>query len=132
MWDPFGHRDGSLSQLTDNPADINPEISPDGNSIVFMSERSGDWEIYRMDLDGQNLAALTENQDSDGLPTWSPDGSKIGFVSNRDGEWAIWDMDPDGSNKRRLFVLDGPIDGLVQHDLANSRGWLEENIDWGP
>ena len=128
----LGNRDGGLLQLTDHPADINPEISPDGTSVVFMSERSGDWEIYRVDLDGQNLTALTSDDASDGLPTWSPDGQKIAFVANRDGEWSMWDMDPDGSNQRRLFELGGTVDGIVQIDITNSRGWLEENIDWGP
>ncbi len=128
----LGHRDGSFSLLTDQPSDINPEISPDGETIVFMSERSGDWEIYRMDLDGQNLEALTNDDASDGLPTWSPDGDHIAFASNRDGEWGIWSMAPDGSDQRRLFTLDGPIDGIVQHDIGNSKGWLEENIDWAP
>jgi Tol biopolymer transport system component len=97
-----------------------------------MSKRGGNWEIYRVDLDGGNLSALTSDSASDGLPTWSPDGSKIAFVSNRDGEWSIWSMDPDGRNKRRHFVIVGSIDGVVQHDVVNSFGWVEENIAWIP
>lgn len=123
---------GSPIQLTDHPSDTNPEISPDGSTVVFMSERAGNWEIYRVDLDGGNLMALTTDPASDGLPTWSPDGAKIAFVSNRDGEWSIWDMDPDGGNKRRHFVIGGSVDGIVAHDVVNSFGWLEENIDWIP
>lgn len=119
-------------QLTDHPSDTNPEISPDGSTVIFMSERAGNWEIYRIDTSGENLMALTTDQASDGLPTWSPDGTKIAFVSNRDGDWSIWDMDPDGTKKRRHFVIDGSVDGFVQHDLANSYGWVEENIDWIP
>ncbi len=125
--------DGSgPTQVTDHPQDTNPEVSPDGSTVVFMSERGGNWEIYRVDIDGDNLIALTSDSASDGLPTWSPDGSKIAFVSNRDGEWGVWSMDPDGSNKRRHFVIAGSIDGIVQHDAVNSFGWVEENIDWIP
>ncbi len=125
--------DGSAPQLlTDNPSDTNPEISPDGSTIVFMSERAGNWEIYRMDINGDNMVALTEDPNSDGLPTWSPDGSKIAFVSTRDGEWSVWAMNADGSNKRRQFVVEGSLDGIVQHDIANSFGWVEENIVWVP
>ncbi len=119
-------------QLSDHPSDTNPEFSPDGSTIAFMSERAGNWEIYRIDRDGSNLVALTSDSASDGLPTWSPDGSKIAFVSNRDGEWGIWTMDSDGSNKRRHFVIDGSIDGVFRHDVSNSFGWVEENIDWAP
>jgi hypothetical protein len=118
--------------LSDHPTDTNPEISPDGSTVVFMSKRGGDWEIYKVGINGGTIEALTADEASDGLPTWSPDGSKIAFVSNRDGEWGMWDMDPDGSNQRRLFTLGGTVDGIVQHDVANSRGWLEENIDWAP
>ncbi len=123
---------GNPLQLTDHPSDTNPEFSPDGSAVVFMSERGGNWEIYRVDIDGNNLVALTSDDSSDGLPTWSPDGSKIAFVSNRDGEWGIWTMDADGNGKRRHFVTNGSLDGVVQHDITNSFGWVEENIDWIP
>ena len=118
--------------LSDHPTDTNPEISPDGNTVVFMSNRGGNWEIYRVGIDGQDLTNLSNDPASDGLPTWSPEGNKIAFVSNRDGNWSMWDMDSNGGNQRRLFVLNGPVDGVVQSDIANSRGWVEENIDWAP
>jgi Tol biopolymer transport system component len=123
---------GAPALLTDDPSDTGPEISPDGSTIVFMSERAGNWEVYRMDLDGQNLEALTTDDSSDGLPTWSPDGTRIAFVSNRDGQWSVWTMNSDGTNKRRQFPIDGAIDGVVQHDIANSFGWVEENMVWIP
>jgi len=85
-----------------------------------------------MDINGENLQALSSDKASDGLPTWSPDGSRIAFVSNRDGEWGMWIMNPDGSNKRRQFEINGAVDGIVQHDVSNSFGWVEENIDWVP
>jgi len=118
--------------LTDHPSDTTPEISPDGNTVVFMSQRSGDWDVYSVSINGGEIKALTDDDSSDGLPTWSPRGRKIAFVSNRDGEWSMWDMDPDGTNERRLFELDGSIDGQVKIDVANSYGWVEENIDWIP
>ncbi len=125
--------DGSSPRLlTDHPSDTNPEASPDGSSVVFMSKRGGNWEIYKVDITGENLVALTADPANDGLPTWSPDGGKIAFVSNRDGEWSVWDAEPDGSNQRRLFSVGGTVDGQVGIDPANSRGWLEENIDWIP
>jgi len=118
--------------LSDHPSDTNPEISPDGSTVVFMSNRGGNWEIYTVGIDGGSITALTSDPASDGLPTWSPDGAKIAFVSNRDGEWGIWNMDPDGTDQRRLFALGGPVDAIVSHDRANSRGWTEESIDWMP
>ncbi len=118
--------------LSDHPTDTSPEISPDGSTVVFMSKRSGNWEIYAVGIEGGNISALTSDPANDGLPTWSPDGSKIGFVANRDGEWSLWDMDADGGNQRRLFAIGGSVDGTVQQDPSNSRSWTEENIDWAP
>ena len=61
--------DGSnITRLTDNPdADLWPSWSPDGQQILFLSERDGGG-IYVMDSDGMNQRRLT---DGDG-PAWSP------------------------------------------------------------
>ncbi|HRV94210.1 MAG TPA: FHA domain-containing protein, partial [Anaerolineae bacterium] len=52
---------GGPKLITDHPSDTNPEISPDGSTVIFMSERGGNWEIYRVDIDGDNLVALTSD-----------------------------------------------------------------------
>lgn len=118
--------------LTDNANDTAPAVSPDGKTVAFMSDREGDWDVFTIGIDGQNLRQLTTVTGSDGLPVWSPDGNTIAFASNRDGEWAIWAMTPDGNNERQLFKLNGSIDGIVQIDTAHAFGWLEEHIVWTP
>jgi Tol biopolymer transport system component len=125
--------DGSSpQQLTRELSDTNPAVSPDGGSIAFMSESEGSWDIYRVGSDGGGRQQLTSDPAQDGLPIWSPDGQTIAFVSDRGGAWGVWAMDPDGGNQRLLFELQGSIDGLVQIDVQNSRGWIEESIDWAP
>ena len=44
----------------------------------------------------------------------------------------MWAIDADGENPRSLFELGGSIDGIIQIDVANAWGWLEERIDWSP
>ena len=113
-------------------AEGNPEASPDGERLVFMSRRDGNWEVYTANLDGSGLRRLTNNPANDGLPTWSPDGRYIAFVSDRQAGWAVWIMRPDGSDQRRLFSL-GPLDGRVQNASPHeTHGWVEERISWGP
>lgn len=125
--------DGSFPlQITQDPGDTNPDVSSDGQHVVFMSRRNGNWDVYRVGIDGSNLTRLTTDLADDGLPVWSPDGKTVAFVSDRDGVWEMWAMDGDGDNERPLFELQGAVDGIVSLDVANSRGWVEEHIDWSP
>jgi Tol biopolymer transport system component len=124
--------DGSFPrQVVPGSTDTNPEASPDGHRVVFMSQRDGNWEVYIVRIDGSDLRRLTNHPANDGLPAWSPDGQHIAFVSDRDGRWAVWAMRPDGSQQRRLFDLGGPLDGRVQKAAAHeTNGWVEERISW--
>jgi hypothetical protein len=122
-----------ITRVTYDTSDTNPEASPDGKKIAFMSRRDGNWEIYVMDLDGGTVKRLTTNAANDGLPIWSPDGRIIAFASNRSGEWAIWAMNPDGSNLQMLFPLGGSLHGYVWNAPLNERGgWEEERLSWSP
>jgi len=127
-----------ITQLTYDVTDTNPEVSPDGKKVAFMSRRDGNWEVYVMNIDGSEIKRLTDNGDTDGLPIWSPDGQTIAFVSDRkgfgfSGDWAIWTMNPDGSNQRMLFPLGGSLHGYVQtQQKYKGGGWEEERLSWCP
>jgi hypothetical protein len=117
--------------LHDDTSDTSPTASPDGLNVAFMSRRDGNWNIYRVKLDGSGLTRLTDNGANDGLPAWSPDGKSIAFVSDRDGGWAVWAMNADGSSQRRLFSLPGSPDGQIPGEAGyNSRGWATERMTW--
>lgn len=65
-----------------------PHWSPNGDSIVFLSDRRGDADVHLMNPDGTNERLLTEsdNDAEDRNPSFTPDGNWIVFVSNRDGD----------------------------------------------
>ncbi len=110
-----------FTRLTENEEDTAPAAR--GDRVAFMSDSSGNWEIYVMNVDGTGLKRLTNNSSIDGLPTWSPNGRSIAFVSNQDGAWGVWVMNADGSNRRKLFAIGG---GGLGSD------WQHEQISWGP
>jgi Tol biopolymer transport system component len=72
--------DGSdAKNLTnDSNVDENPDVSPDGKRIAWVSDRGGDeLELYVMDIDGSDVRQVTDATQS---PRWSPDGKKIVFA----------------------------------------------------
>ena len=70
--------------------------------IVFASNRDGDWDIYSMDVNGDNLLQLTDHPASDEYPACSPDGRRIAFTSDRGVTPDLYVMGGDGSNVIRL------------------------------
>src|SRR5437899_2932200 len=66
--------------------------------LAFVSDESGNLDIFTMKLDGTGKTNLTANSSAvDVSPDWSPDGQKIVFVSRRDsGNREIYVMDADG------------------------------------
>jgi Tol biopolymer transport system component len=95
---------GDEQPLTDTPEfwDSTPSFSADGESVLFESNRSGDFEIYRMPIDGSEAVAVTQTPGIDTSAKESPDGEQIAFVSDRDGDFEIYVMNADGSNVRQL------------------------------
>jgi Tol biopolymer transport system component len=96
--------DGSgVERLTDIEAkNMAPDWSPDGNNLVFQTDRDGNLEIYLMNADGSGQTNLTNDPSDDQTPAWSPDGKMIAFTSDRDGNEEIYIMNADGSNLTRL------------------------------
>jgi Tol biopolymer transport system component len=90
-------------RLTNNAAnDLFYGWSPDGATILFVSNRDGLDQVYLMGEDGSSVRRLTDVGSTNNMPAWSPDGARIAFVSNRDGNDDIYVMDADGSNVIRI------------------------------
>ncbi|MBC7349543.1 MAG: S9 family peptidase [Candidatus Aminicenantes bacterium] len=74
--------DGSrLRQLTSgNWRDTGPVWSPDGQKLVFISDREGSEQLYVLFMDTREVARLTNLERAPQNPVWSPDGKKIAFT----------------------------------------------------
>jgi Tol biopolymer transport system component len=83
-----------------------PAFSPDGNELIFVSNRDGDWEIYVTGADGRgDVRQLTNNNFADLNPEYSQDGSLIIFDSDAAATLDIYRMRADGSEVTRLTSL---------------------------
>src|ERR1700694_659575 len=87
--------DGSGERvLTEGALDYNPAWSPDGQWIVFTSERNGSADLYRMRPDGSGVERLTDDPAYDDQAAFSPDGNQIAFVTTRSAGTAnLWILD---------------------------------------
>ncbi len=75
--------------------------TPNGR-IVYVSEESGNADIWTMNPDGTDRRQLTTDPHWDTSPSVSPDGRYIVFMSNRVGTESCWLMDIDGANQKQL------------------------------
>lgn len=79
--------------------------SPDGKYVTFVANHKGDFDLFRVRVDGSGEQALTTSSAQDDGPDYTSDGKWIYFCSNRSGKWAIWRMPAGGA---------GPDDKLAE------------------
>ena len=75
--------------------------------IVFVSNRTGNKEIWRMDADGGHPTQLTFSAGLDAEPVPSPDGMWIAYVSDVSGEQEIYLIDQLGRAEPKRLSDDG-------------------------
>ncbi|WP_230461406.1 hypothetical protein [Sphingobium sp. CAP-1] len=108
--------DGSNERklLVDADFDYNGSLTPDGQWLLFTSERRGDGQsdIYRARADGSHIAPVIATDSMDDAAVLSPDGRTLAFVSTRDGYRAnIWLQDLFTGRIRQLTGV-GDVKGM--------------------
>lgn len=122
---------GEAVQLTDHPVydETSPIWSPDGSSILFISNRSDDPDIdydlqdfYLLPAEGGEMVKIPAPEGGKEAPSFSPDGRWIAYLANeRRGEWwqnnNLWVLPTDAASPARN--LTGGFDINVGAEVIN-------------
>lgn len=95
----------SVTLITSTRMDFYPSISPDGNRVAFVSDRSGVRELWICNIDGSDPARLTSFNGPDVLyPRWSPDGARLIFsaLTGPNGNFESYTISSGGGNPHKL------------------------------
>jgi dipeptidyl aminopeptidase/acylaminoacyl peptidase len=106
------------------PTIQDPQLSPDGSTVLFVMDRP-DWKanrrvghIFRIRTDGSGQSQLTFGEQGESNPRWSPDGRTVAFLARRgtDAHNQIYMLSVEGGEARRL----------TDHPTAPA------NLEWSP
>ena len=126
VWDTARCRDlmrrRYVQKATANPEEVARRVADDvveaflgvrgvsSTEIAFVSDRSGNKEIYVMEADGSNVRRATVESLDQQLPDWSPDGQAIAYTSYRQGNQPLLFLSSRGALRPgRLLQSDGQL-----------------------
>ena len=94
---------GEARRITSGAAkDQWPRFAPDGKSLAYFSNKSGNNDIYILTLKTNEEFQLTNHPKDDFFQSWSPDGKYLLFTSERSGNRDIWRISSKGGMPQQL------------------------------
>ena len=119
----------TLTALTTDPGyEGEPTFSPDGETIAYVSDRTGNFEIFLKQVSGGPDVNITNNAADDVQPAFSPDGKQIAFVSTRESakqlNYEIFYVPPTGGDIWVMPALGGSPRRIAE--AGNFPSWLPD------
>ncbi len=97
---------GTPKRVTDKTPSYFHGWSPDDLWLIYTAERNGQYDIYKISVDGGEETQLTDQPTLDDGSEYSPDGVWIYFNSARTGTMQLWRMKADGADQQQLTFDD--------------------------
>ncbi len=106
---------GNLKQLTNGKTNLFPDVSPDGQWVVYASMNSGKLTLWKVSIDGGDPVQLNDIMAN--LPTISPDGKEVASFywpeSVNDSHGVMILPFAGGRSTKRFNILGDSINGFV-------------------
>lgn len=99
--------------------DRDPMVSPDGNHLVFSSDRTRNFDIYILTFGQAGFTQLTQDEKDDRYPNWAPDNKTIVYGSEKTGRGDIYQMGRTGGTGSSQLTASDHID---EYPGFNPRG----------
>src|ERR1700721_3165078 len=86
---------------------MRPQLSPDGEKVVFESNRLGFWDIWTCDVDGSRCDQITSLHGTAGRAGWAPNGRYLAFEFHPNERSEIYIVEVPGGVPRLLPTIPG-------------------------
>ncbi|HVP89884.1 MAG TPA: S41 family peptidase [Terriglobales bacterium] len=119
---PVGPEPAENLSMTPGTRETYPALSPDGKTVAFFSDRTGDYQLYTQSVAGGEWTQVTTDLDRAVYRlAWSPDGKKVLF----------------GNKDYAVFYVDLAAKKLVKVDSSNQMKndefiWEMADYTWSP
>ena len=95
-----------------------PIFSKDGNSLYFVGNRGGFYDVFHYTFSNKKLENVTHDEAVDRNPRLSPDGNRVLYSSERNGFFKIYDLDLKTGEKAQLTSgLGNDIQATYSQDM---------------
>lgn len=100
---------GTATRITSGMAlDVQPRFSPDGERVVFVSDRTGREQVWIVDLATGDTTQVTRGRGADVLsPEWTPDGEYVVVPKSGRDVSGLWLIHTDGGSGVRMHTDEG-------------------------
>ena len=110
---------GEKLQVTNSPwRERGQEYSPDGRRMAYISDESGEEEIWIYDFGTSQRRKLTAHESVKGSLTWAPNSQKLAFTANN----RLYEIDAAGGAIREL--ANNPAGGFSISQYSADGAWL--------
>jgi len=121
---------GELTQINAYTGDnFGARPSPDGGRIAYHSNRTGNPELWLIDLTSETESQLTDNSVADLYADWSPDGKELVFVSNEKGPFQLFVLDVERLTRRPLTEKPLSVHGSNLINASIFARWSPDPVD---
>ncbi len=84
--------------------DLSPAWSPDGNKILYQSNRNGNWDIFMYDMVLDTTVQITYDTINEQNPGWYPDSDLIYFDAGRGEKRYLYKLNPETGVSSPVFT----------------------------